>query len=309
MRLLAWTDPAESVRRVGFGFALISSMIQSLFILLALILSLSSFSAQAEALKCHSVFSFDTLATMATPVPRLDPAETFDVTAFAENTTARVLAEMAAREMLLKQDSPKLRARDLLIPNGGLCGPVCATNLVGAMMSQNRNFRSFPRLAGDLTEYILTKYRAATGRDGRQSSNIIDLANAIVGALPGLASLNRYDSTFANINVTVRHYDKELYPHTLQRALRDDTVAIATVEAVQGSTGPLQPHAITILKIDTTNRHLYISDPNMPNIISRRSYFFTEGTNIAFHVPFTFGAEPVELTRATTFTRSFHENR
>ena len=228
----------------------------------------------------------------------------FDRTLFPETTAARIYVEMAQQGMLLSQNSQSLQERNLVSPNGGLCASTCITNLIGAMTAQYQNFRQFPARAPDITHWVVNVYNSYTGLDARMGANVNVMADILLGLYPQILDKLYYDSLLAQLDLQLHRFDEEIYVHRIFQAMRQDSLAIATVVAHKPHEfGSGDAHAIILLKVDTDKNQLYISDPNLPNEILRVPYRFHHGTDIVFNVPFTFGEHAVELRQVNIFRR------
>ncbi len=260
--------------------------------------------AQGSEFSCQFIFGFQQRSLMPALVKSDSTDSALNVEIFPENTSARVFVEMAQRNMLLNQTSAELGAKGLLVPNGGLCASTCLTNILGAMTAQEGNFRAFPRVAPVMTDLVVKAYQQFTGVDARFGADVRVLAEVVTSILPEIVSLSQFDSTFSNLQLSVGRYQEGLYPHLLFQKLKGDTIAVVSVRAENPAEfGTALGHALIVLKVDPSRQVLFISDPNRPNKIIETPYFYTEGTNIAFYVPETFGQHRVQLFQVNTFTR------
>lgn len=231
----------------------------------------------------------------------------FDFSLFPTAHASRVFLEMARYNLLLEQSAPDLSPLGLLPPNHGLCASACAANLVGAITAQYENYMGFRYRAPQLLNLVVQTYTEQTGQDARYGAMIDPMADVILSLFPELAKLNMYLS-FSDELLLQRgpHIKEELYDYRIFSALRGDTIAIGAVKAIDSvASGISLGHAIIVLKVDTEKQHLYISDPNNPNLIRRIPYHYTSSTNIAFRVPDTFGGHLVEFYQLTPFNRTF----
>jgi hypothetical protein len=270
---------------------------------LSLLISVIPFSL---ALNCQSVFSLDSQAQMpAVNYHHSNLPLNFDYELFPEHLAARMFVEMADRNMLLHQADEQLGQRGLLPPNHGLCASTCATNLIGAVTAQYHNFVEFPQKAPDILQRVVDAYTQINQRDARLGARVDLLADVVLSIFYDLAQINGYDNSITEIQLSrSQHIHEQLYAHRIFTAMRGDSIGIGSVRAIDPEAfGSSVGHAIIILKVDTANRHLYISDPNAPNQILRVPYQFTQGTDIAFAVPFTFGEHRVAFYQFTAFQR------
>lgn len=256
---------------------------------------------KAQPLLCQSVFNNNRAAAMPAPTePRLFSLYK-QIEDLPENTVARVYAEMADRKMLIEQLDQRLTERGLIVDNGGLCGSTCMANVFGAFFAQEGNFRLFPRQAPQIIETVIETYNNHTGLDARRGVFVDQLSDAIHQAFNTLSHQLQFDGTWGQLNLTTSTLNSEFYPHVLLRRMRDDTVGLLTVRTDDPSQ---MAHAIVLLKVDIDRQQLIISDPNLPNALQTVPYQFTNGTNIRFLTPITFGYQWVEIVQANFLTRT-----
>jgi hypothetical protein len=65
-------------------------------------------------------------------------------------------------------------------------------------------------------------------------------------------------------------------------------------------------HAMVLLGFDLEKQKIIFSDPNNPNQILSAPFEYTQGTDIRFRAPFTFGDEFVEIYSLDVLTRYMH---
>lgn len=295
---------------VGLEFALNPTMGKISRPFFICLLLLSGFSAEASAPLCLNVFK-NRLVEVAMPgrpsgseqPPRLP----FSKDIFPENTGSRVFVELAVRGMLLQQKSQELSEKGLIKPNGGLCATSCVANLLGSMMAQEQSFFNFPTVAPHLAELMVTGYNAYTGRDARMGAVVQDMVTVIGLSDSVLKEAVGYRNEFHDMVLSARNIRDEFYPYRIDQALRGDSIGIASVRPVNRAEGTVG-HGIVILKVDLENRLFYISDPNKPNFIVKTPFRYTDGTNVVFRVPYTYGDIDVSMFGLSVITRHIHEH-
>ncbi len=269
-----------------------------------LTLLICSFSLQSHALFCRDLLSTPIVATM--PSSNRPPALPvgLDIDNFPENTAARVYVEYAVRDLLLNQQNRSLGLRDLLLPNGGLCASSSITNILGSMMAQEHNFIHVFEMAPQTTHQLLTWYQEQTGLDGRLGANVPILTDIVVSRQHEILAAYSYLSQFHQVNFSVSRYHNEFFPYRMGRYLRGDSIGVLVVNPIEGPRKNSSYHAIVLLGVDLENNRLFISDPNNPNQIIAAPFEYTQGTNITFRVPFTYGSDRVEIHSLDVLTRS-----
>lgn len=256
---------------------------------------------------CRDIFAQNLRAAMPARTPLSPLPADFDFSLFPTSHASRVFVEMARHNLLLEQSAPDLSPLGLLPPNHGLCASTCATNLIGAITAQYENYTGFRERAPIIIHRVVETYTNLTGHDARWGAMMDQMADVILGLFPELAKINGYYSFNDHLQLQRgRHIYHELFDYRIFMAMRDDTIAIGAVKALDPvAAGTALGHAIIVLKVDTVKKHLYISDPNNPNFIRRIPYQYTSSTHIAFRVPDTFGSHLVEFYQLTPFTRQF----
>lgn len=272
-----------------------------------LVMALMSTPHISLAHSCRDIFAQPLRAAMPARATLNPLPADFDFSLFPTSHASRVFVEMARHHLLLEQSAPDLSPLGLLPPNHGLCASTCATNLIGAITAQYETYTGFRERAPTIVNHVVETYTRLTGQDARLAAMMDQMADVIVNLFPELAKMNGYYSFNEHIQLQRgRHMYQELFDYRIFMALKEDSIAIGAVKALDPiAAGISLGHAIIVLKVDTTKKHLYISDPNNPNFIRRIPYHYTSSTHIAFRVPDTFGPHLVEFYQLTPFTRQF----
>ncbi len=240
--------------------------------------------------------------------PQLPNLELARAEEFSETSAARVFLELAEHNMLLQQLATELNSRGLLDPNGGLCASTCITNVVGAMTTQPHNFRQFKTNSPEILEMVVRAYYEHTGLDARLGAFMPEMSEATLSIMIHLLQRMQYDSMAQEINISMVPSVREFQASRLFQSMRSDAIAIVSVHPARPRPDQLDSaHAIVVLKIDFDARKIYLSDPNLPNQVIKADFWFTDGANIQFQVPFTYGNQPVVPFEYHTFRRTFHD--
>jgi hypothetical protein len=271
--------------------------------LLGLNVSIGSLALGAGAPKCHDVFYTQPQPSMAqAPKPRGLP-KGYDIKEFPENTAARVYIELAVRNMLIQQLSPELDARGLIKPNGGLCATTCVANILGSITAQYENFRSFPKNVPAIIELVVDSYGKVVGQDARFGANVNQISQIIHYLFPEVLKFFKYSSMLEELVLSTTHLNQRSQTFYIEKALREDAIAIVTVKHVDSKTKKISFHAIVVLKVDRNQNKIYYSDPNYPNQIIVAPYKYNPMTGIEFNLPYTYGDQPVSIYESDIFTR------
>lgn len=185
-------------------------------------------------------------------------------TEFGDNILAQKYVRLANQGFLLNQNDPRLHKLGLIVPNGGLCGPTCLVNTLGALLSTSGEaFRDNSDIASKL---VVTLYNWRSNADARYGTNT-----------PSLTEPYQFLLELHNSRVS---REQDAYELPMEEASSRSSLMIASVNLTnergqrQGSHGR---HAIIILKIDPKERLIYVSDPNHPNQVYKADYWLQQG--------------------------------
>lgn len=205
------------------------------------------------------------------PIRTLAPSGVVDLTSdqlssFHSRHKTRVIDEidaLAKRQLLLNQESPRLRQRGLVIPGGGLCISTAATIVLHAMMRYSdldtRVFQENPdAIVQRIFDLASRPPARLDARKGLYPDQLAPILKEVAFEL-GLKISTEFTSTAFDL-VTLEN----LVP-------TNNRVAIAGLNR-GGSM-----HAITVLFVDTARKTLTYSDPMEPNKIHTVPYWFAEG--------------------------------
>lgn len=275
--------------------------------LLSPILALLLFSSVSSAKLCREVFRTFPEAAMPSRARLGSLPIGLNLEDFPDNSTSRVFVEYAVRNLLLQQSEDDLGQLGLLVPNGGLCATASITNVLGAMMATEENFIEIFHSAPYATEQLVDWYTSATERDARLGANVPILTDIVSQRWQELKSIFLFNRPLEDISMSVARYTSEFYPYRIQRYLRGDSIGIMVVHpAVESTSSRENFHAMVLLGFDLENKKIIFSDPNNPNQIISAPFDYTQGTDIRFRAPFTFGDEFVEIYSLDVLTRNHH---
>ena len=203
---------------------------------------------------------------------------------FTGSEVSRNYLRMAEQQQLLNQSDPRLNAQGLLLPNGGLCASTCYVNVIGATTLAPESIGQFSSVTPQIIGAIVTAYKSAH----RQDLNSLGAIGQLITAIDPQGVLSdgrRGASLFTLAKMTKPVFQQlgaaasDLLPATevnLANSSRANGIMVAGSSlykaAGQSVGGPHGQHALVILKIDTSSRTIWISDPNRPNRVYTRNY-------------------------------------
>ncbi len=165
--------------------------------------------------------------------------------------------DLALAKKLISQTDSRLKQRELLLPNHGLCGPTCGVNLLHALFSySNAPTIDFEHKPDYFIQQIIGKSMTTfhwDARKGMHNHQLIPILSGIVGKLTG----NPYNLR-ASTKSVFNYDDINLDSFVID----EDSLTLATV-----TTGPNSGHFIIILHFDPRTNKLVYADPNRPDKI------------------------------------------
>lgn len=164
-------------------------------------------------------------------------------------SVAQHLYDLSQKNRLIHQLDNRLYQRQLIVQNGGLCGPTCAVNVIHAVADYlglgTQKFDHADYYIHRMIDHIWQSYRkdARMGIDFEALSSAMDRIRRELGI----------DLSFYRALLPYNNID----PSWLRLGFNELAIASITV-------GNGMNHAIILLEIDTRNRQILYIDPNHP---------------------------------------------
>ncbi len=198
----------------------------------------------------------------------LDTYKIMDQDLFGQNRLAISYVSLASEKKLLEHSDPRLKDEQLIVAGGGLCGPICLTNifLSKKRMNKSGSFRYWFNYTQDLVRDILDNYMWHTAAVLKE-----ELHDPRMGTF-----LQRYldgdNIVLENLGLRSEPIDLKDYNYNFDFLKTNDAVLMVNVKFRSTNVSPETGHAVIILGVDTKSKKLLVSDPNHPNEILMTPY-------------------------------------
>lgn len=180
---------------------------------------------------------------------------------FTRTSVAGWYYSLASEGKLIRQQDKTLEDRNLLIENGGLCGPTCMVNMsIAGLARKGMMFEKAPDQAIHDIVTTYEKFFAADAREGVYLDALTTAGRRIYGRL------------FLPRPILKLPGDMEYYLES------GSGLIMVAIHFKTSHTA----HAMAILKVDKKTQTLIVSDPNAPELIYRVPYIMDKDNNMAF---------------------------
>ena len=208
---------------------------------------------------------------------------------FAGNPLAERYYSFAARKQLLSQNDTSLNRFDLIVANGGLCATTCVGNLLGVLVGEGEIQKDLPALVAGLVLLYkrIIEETIKTGMDYLKVQNPA-LYQASLSDIKRLTDARRgayLEPLTRRVRPIVENSGGKIGEVTI--AMEENLgkvrngILVAAVKVTDEKQLPIlganEGHAINILKVDTVNQIVYVSDPKRANDIYARKYWIGPG--------------------------------
>lgn len=203
----------------------------------------------------------------------LDANKLFKSNPFGTNRLALSYSALAGKQKLLVQSDPRLNEDELLIMDGGLCGPTCLTNVYLAKVQMNDvgALRYWLNYAQDLVREILDKYMWHILTTSRRM-----IHDPRMGTYLDIY-LTEKNAVLESLGLRSYQADLEATGYNLNFLKSQNALLLASVSFRSTNISTNVNHAVVILGVDTKKKKLFVSDPNHPNQIIITPYKIENG--------------------------------